>query len=331
MIEAIRAELSEHCRELFGSSLARAKLDIVQLGGTGKRGGRVHFGLIGEDGEPLLFARVMRDPADALLLDREYELLKGFGDNVALRDRVPLPLTMATIDGQRVLIERAASGPLMSEELSLASVGSGTFQRHLTMATDLLVELAGETRRSVDERSFVSENLDPLRECWKDARRDMGELEAVIETLLRALDGDYTAVLVHGDFNPNNLVVDADRSCCALDWETARPGGLPLIDLFYFMSRYAYLGGLSLRPKKAARVKAFYCSGGVAARAGRLAIGQYCERSGLSRDAVQPLFQLHFLYKGRLKWQQTGLDGNKTGLWLDLFHEYARSNRGPWV
>lgn len=46
-------------------------------------------------------------------------------------------------------------------------------------------------------------------------------------------------VVVHGDFWPGNLLIGAGRVSGAIDWEAARPAGLPTRDLARFMITYS--------------------------------------------------------------------------------------------
>ncbi len=47
----------------------------------------------------------------------------------------------------------------------------------------------------------------------------------------------------HGDFTPWNIRRLADGACALLDWESARPHGLPLLDAFHFLHMQDFLFG----------------------------------------------------------------------------------------
>ena len=68
-------------------------------------------------------------------------------------------------------------------------------------------------------------------------------MEANLTRLLEAIDDPtpLPSVWVHGDFTPWNLKWSRDRHLLAVDWEEARPNGLPLQDLFHYQYIQSHL------------------------------------------------------------------------------------------
>ncbi|WP_299414888.1 phosphotransferase [Acaryochloris sp. IP29b_bin.148] len=88
----------------------------------------------------------------------------------------------------------------------------------------------------------LNQRLQTLKDRVEVSARQMGE------AVLKQIDDPtpLTATWIHGDFAPWNLKwVDRQR-LVAVDWEDARPDGLPLYDLFH----YQYIQSHLLRARK---------------------------------------------------------------------------------
>jgi hypothetical protein len=133
------------------------------------------------------------------------------------------------VDGLPAAVETAAHGErllALLESSAAVSVKLAAVERIAAW----IVELG---RESAAPAPAIGTELDRLRRDvlpgWPGARPDV-------------LDGLDTlpAVLQHNDLGTWNLLVTRD-GFTAVDWESARPAGLPLWDLVYFLS-YAILG-----------------------------------------------------------------------------------------
>ena len=182
---------------------------------------------------------------------------------------------------------------------------------------------AEETTRERLERLA----LDPLREFWLAAGGDRAAIDSTLGELLRALGARPRLVVTHGDFIAKNIHVDRDGRAMVIDWETATPHGLPLIDLLYFITRWAYLHGPPWRAKLD-RVRRAYAPTSAIADVATRYVSKYCAALELPAAVVAPLHRLHFLYKARIKAETTSLDNPITQAWLELF---AESERRPTV
>jgi hypothetical protein len=97
-----------------------------------------------------------------------------------------------------------------------------------------------------------------------------------------------------------NIHVERDGRAVLIDWETATPYGLPLLDLFYFITRQAYLACPPWR-KKIDQVRRFYSEPSDANEVARLAAQHYCTALDLPISLIAPMQRLHFLYRARIK------------------------------
>jgi aminoglycoside phosphotransferase (APT) family kinase protein len=326
MIEAVRSEVRTRVPELA----IDGGPPVLQIGGTNWRGGRVHFAVLGRDGAPALFARVMRNRADDERLAREHAILARLAGDPAVAPHVPAPLFTAELCGRLVLCERAAAGgPMRVPRSRTSRAAVARFARDLTTAVPVATRLAGATETLCNAERFDRDVLEPLRVFWREAGGAKREVEIALEEVHAAFGGRPRTVVVHGDFIAKNLLVDGLGGCVVVDWETVEPQGLPLVDLFYFITRYAYVGGLG-RGRKTDAVRAFYNRPNRAAAHARAALEAHCGALGLPLALLAPVYRLHFLYKARLKARTTSLDNPVTRAWLELFAEAVRNRRGPF-
>jgi aminoglycoside phosphotransferase (APT) family kinase protein len=328
MIEAVRSAIRTRVPEVA----ADGGPAVLQIGGTNWRGGRVHFAVLGPRGAPLVYARVMRNLADDGRLAREHEILVRLASDVDFAAHVPAPLFAERLEGRFVLCERAAAGrPMRTHKMRAGRGRRGVsrFSRDLVTAASVAIRLAGSTEELCNAERFDRDVLEPLRRFWREAGGHKRDVEGVLEEVHAAFGGRPRTCVVHGDFIAKNLLVDGRGGCVAVDWETVEPAGLPLIDLFYFITRYAYVGGLG-RGRKLDAVRAFYAKPSHAAEHARAALDAYCSALDLPAALLAPVYRLHFLYKARLKALTTSLDNPVTRAWVEMFVEQVRNRRGPF-
>lgn len=108
---------------------------------------------------------------------------------------------------------------------------------------------------------------------------------------LRALLAELTgvpAVLVHGDLESgHNVVVDEAGRPALLDWETARPSGLPLTDLLPLLLGWlARTGGASTPAEQARRVLDLAAGSGRDGPWALARVREYAARAGVPRADV---------------------------------------------
>jgi aminoglycoside phosphotransferase (APT) family kinase protein len=116
-------------------------------------------------------------------------------------------------------------------------------------------------QRTASERDFDPELLDEWVRAPLAAVRssiDAGEAyESRLEALCLRAAARVPLVTMHGDLTMANVLVqgrrpDGGRAIGVVDWETARPGALPLLDLFYMLADAASaVGGYEDRPAAA--------------------------------------------------------------------------------
>ena len=320
MIEAVRDEIRARRGELGFAD----EPSVLQVGGASWRGGRVHFAVVRRDGTPAMFARVTRNSGDAARLEAERDLLARLAASAHFAAHVPEPLFFAEVQGRPMLCERAARGRRLSESRRL---GALSLERGLAVALPLAIGLARAAAEEVTRARYESLVLDPLRAFWLQAGGRRAEIDPVLGAVLDALGSRPRSVVTHGDFIAKNIHVDRDGRTVLIDWETATTHGLPLVDLYYFMSRWAYLSGPPWRDK-VDRVRRFYSRESAARELAQRSLTAYCAALDLPAALIAPMQHLHFLYQARIKAETTSLDNAVTQEWLELFADSAHGALG---
>lgn len=158
-------------------------------------------------------------------------------------------------------------------------------------AAEFLMELHTASRQGSDlGRVAWQDRFAPvMEEVGELVRRHGGDpayarLRAGLEA---ALDGAaIPSVLAHGNFWIGNVLCDAEgRVTGVVDWDMAMNGGLPLVDLLYFLLRTESVTGRTSLGETATRWFAERCRPAT----GHPLVGRYCGAMGIPSALVAPL------------------------------------------
>jgi hypothetical protein len=206
----------------------------------------------GESGdEPLLVAKAARTPAGKAVFDIEYHNLtalqaQGMNDK---RPTTPRPLGRFELDDTLVALQSALRGTPMKNAPGGSLFSPAGIEQNFDLVLRFWRDLHrrfGVTRRPLDDATYESEVLSPVRRFRNSFRLEAGEhafLKARFEHG-RALSGVELPWMVrHGDFCAANMVL-GESGLGVFDWEFPLQPALPLFDLFFFFSsvRFPYLG-----------------------------------------------------------------------------------------
>jgi hypothetical protein len=168
--------------------------------------------------------RLAGGPA-AVLLERSIDAvasLVGPGVTRGVRERVPAQLASGV------------SGPV---SWTLELWARGRHPRRLSAALwdeclEFLASLHAAPRpRGAPDWSLAPDFAAIARHADADGRRTLARLESMLERQLAGLPRGW----MHGDFWPANLVASAGCLTAVLDWDSATPSGLPLLDLMHLL------------------------------------------------------------------------------------------------
>jgi aminoglycoside phosphotransferase (APT) family kinase protein len=180
--------------------------------------------------------------------------------------------------------------------------------------TDWLVELAAEGHRPhVDDwRSRLVEA--PLASFARspDARDTLPHIPRV-HALLDRLH-DLPSVPEQRDLGPWNLLLGDDGRLLVLDWESAEPNGLPLLDLVYFLTYASFFLDDALHSGRvvdsyARSLDPITATGRVVAACER----RYVERLGLDPALISPLRALAWISHSSSERARRRLDPHGAG------------------
>jgi aminoglycoside phosphotransferase (APT) family kinase protein len=193
------------------------------------------------------------------------ELLRAAAPSDAVLDRVPWVLATGTAGLARWSVEQRLRGTTPPQGLQ-----SPLAADCVDFLCDLHAAREGGTHVSTADDAAVAALHFPDR---AEALRELG---AWIESSLTAVTRGFG----HGDFWSGNLLVDGERLAGVVDWPSAGPGCLPLLDLLHL--RANELRGQRNRPLAAVIAEHLLPE----ARAGGHPLDRtYCRRLGLDLGA----------------------------------------------
>lgn len=276
--------------------------------------------------DPILVVKVPRLPGDTARLDREAANLRlvqsaragGF-------DSIPRVVAYEDYWDSRLLIETALLGQPMSPAV-VRRQPQACIETVLTWLIDLH-QATPKARQEVKDwlkclTEWPLDHFESVFPLCPDEKRLIGRTRELIAPLH---DSDVFPVFEHGDLSSPNILLQEKGSLGVVDWELAEPQGLPVVDLFFFLTYVAFAQRRSRSQKayQAAFHKAFF---GPTAWA-RPYIIRYAERLQLPLEGLRPLFILCWSrYVPNIVMRLNGLNDSEKGL-EDRTVIWLRANR----
>ncbi len=187
--------------------------------------------------EPTLVVKTPRLPGDFDRLEREADNLRlihaarpgGFAT-------IPRLIAFEDYNGVRLLTETALAGQAMTgnmvknhQAFRIESVLKWLSEVHTATAR------YDQRGRSVQERDSRS-TLMGLKDVAQFEFADRRAIEDTRRLIGSVKQEDIPLVFEHGDLGPPNLILLKEGGFGVIDWELAEPGGLPAVDLFFFLA-----------------------------------------------------------------------------------------------
>jgi hypothetical protein len=252
--------------------------------------------------QPVVFAKVARDPDRDEQVAREYEILSALHErgDAWVRGAIARPLFRRRIAGEWVAAVSAFSGPTMLDEIGRR--GRGGFCRsvaagHFRLILDWLVRLSRPmgVRRPLSQEDLERHVLDPISLLY-EGRPRAPQVESFVDQVRGLVGHEMLMVPVHNDLHPNNVILEPGSPPRVVDWETALLQGLPFHDLFYFTTFYRLL---QPRPRgKERRFERAYWTPGWYLDLVGAAAAEYAAKLGIELALADTLFPLHLLERG---------------------------------
>jgi len=182
-------------------------------------------------------------------------------------------------------------------------------------ATDWLAELAGRSVPSPSD-TWWDRLIKPILADFEESFGTVLDPGMLRETkdILGTL-GPLPLVCEQRDFGPWNVLVTTDGRLAVLDWESSEPGGLPALDLIYFLSYLVFFTDGTLQPNGAIGSGRFHESYRTALDPSTTVgsfrsecLARYASLVGLDTDALRPLGLLVWLIHSRSEYQHFTAD-----------------------
>lgn len=120
-----------------------------------------------------------------------------------------------------------------------ALVSRGRYLPYARLGTDWLIQLAGK-KALVSQSVWEQRLLDPVLADFESSFGPVLDRRLLRESVARLRDvGPMPMIWEQRDFAPWNLLELGPGKLGVLDWESAEPSGLPILDLVYFLTYMA--------------------------------------------------------------------------------------------
>ena len=254
--------------------------------------------------DPHVVVKFARVPGAEAALSREADALQVLQQRHPSIRGVPRVLATGRRNGRLAVCESAVQGSSVMSTLSTES-----FPRIAHEVTRWLIELAASSEREPPCDWWPRLVEAPLAqfECRFGSVVDARTV-AEARGLLAGL-GSLPIVFEHRDCAPWNVVMTAAGTTGLLDWESAEPRGLPVLDLVYFLANAAFVLDSALekgstRESYARMLDPGTSTGRVAAQC----LAGYCGTVGVASSVVPRLRLLTWVVHSRSDYRHLELD-----------------------
>lgn len=239
--------------------------------------------------EPALVAKVPRLRDDTAGVAREAANLRAARDALSGEvGTIPLVVALEENRGRPILLETA----LVGRPMAPAAVRRDP-SRCVDAVTAWLTKLSLASASRAETQAGWGERLleAPLRRLdgvFPPGEEPSALVERTRELLLPLRQAELPLVFEHGDLSHPNVLLLEDGRVGVVDWELAEPRGLPVRDLFFFLTYVAFAErrATDVAGQVAAFHDAFVRPRGWA----RPVVAAYAERLGLEPSLLTPLF-----------------------------------------
>lgn len=237
---------------------------------------------------PNVVVKLARTPLSEPGLVREASVLDAIKDSpIANIAAVPRPIFCGQLGGALAVVETAVHGRELWTILTRSSFSSVANQ----VADTLAALVPKDSAENCWDRSIAPIIAEFQNRFGEVLNKD--DLTRQVQNL-RSLP-PLPRVIEHRDCSPWNLMVTSQGKLAFLDWESAVPDGLPVLDLAYFLVNGAFMLdgvlGSGYERTSYARMLAGSSSGAVVEGA----LTRYRERAGLPPGVIGPLRSLAWM------------------------------------
>lgn len=277
----------------------RARVCPVKLDTTALPGGSIVMLLfVNDEHEPSYVVRTPRTPDQPQRILRNFSTLQYLSQLRSLSPSIPRPIFCGQIDGEVTSVETCVPGLPLAVPLrharyegrrqDAAWLFSVAAQWLWTLHVSTALQPAG-----TDGRQNLAERRSAHAVCL------MQDLHVISESQARSLFGALRLTSqpimprarIHGDYNPNNMLLNGSRTVSVIDWEFS-VSGWALWDLFT-LARSAWFHPPGISDPDAALAQEIWDPRTPMGRAFLAALKRYEGRWGIRREQCRLLFGLY--------------------------------------
>lgn len=273
------------------TDVSPVKLDTTALPG----GSLVMLLFVDADPEPRYVMRVPRTPEHPERILTNYGSLRALSKVPSISKKVPKPVFCGSVDGLLTSIETCVPGLPLAVSLRIARdegrreeaaalysiAAEWLWALHAHTQADKPAPLSGGHLPSPDESIIALNDLGLV------TRDQTGALRSALEIAQRAA---MPQTRVHGDYNPNNILLHERERLSVIDWEFSG-SGWALWDLFT-LARTAWFHPAGIAQPNPTEALSVWDPRTPIGRAHDAALRRYEGRWGLQRQHTRRLFAL---------------------------------------
>ena len=241
MIELVRDIVMDNWATWFPARHRPRRLRFLQSAHNSQALGRILLFIFADrDFAPLLLAKIPLSEHGHAQLYNEHARLKEVRQMLPreVADTIPEPLFLERLAGEPVGIERALSGFPVESHTTAHGRTCLLSKGQLEKALWWLAELHSHTTVNRLTLGDLPAPLASLRALgnWYELSVVEKRLIERLGTLADELAGEVVPLVYqHGDFWSGNILWHRGRVSGVIDWEHAKPGSLPFLDLGLFV------------------------------------------------------------------------------------------------
>ncbi|MDI6704427.1 MAG: phosphotransferase [bacterium] len=302
-----------------------SSLSSIQISGRHVDFGKILLLIFAEgDRMPLFCGKVSRNSiskSEFDFIECEYKNLVFLNslNSKILSKTIPKPIRYINLKGHSISLETAFVGtPMLNTKGYLFR--RKIIQRHFTLALNWL--LCFYRGIGINQIKFGSKEMDkhvnqPINYLRKiiPLTREKHNYLTKFSDQAKILHNRYLPLVpIHGDFTPNQILINRDN-LCVIDWEFFQRDGLPFFDLINFLVSYGFLSNELSKKNRywfEDRMKEH--------------LVQYCSELNIDEQFLKIFLPLFLINKINLKYSQKRVENNRIISFLKdlLFHFLQR-------
>lgn len=232
MIEYIKTHICEH----IDKSIQSNDLSFIQLSNSKLQDGKIIFLIFKKnENRPWLVAKIMRTPLYSAIMEERFRHLLYISSQLPAKVKlhVSIPITLFHIGSDSILIEKFLPGNPLWTIIGAPNYlnSKGNLMESIKPVLDWLFNFNVATcSATTTNRRVFYELVNRFLKLAQVNNDVVTTVRAVVEKY--DLCVDFPLVGVHGDFSPQNILLDNKKNVNIIDWELFLPRGIPLYDFF---------------------------------------------------------------------------------------------------